>query len=58
MTKLTLTNCYGRYEIEINKDDMTLDEMANEIIRPILILTGYNKDQINEYINEIKETGV
>lgn len=52
MTKITVENCYGKYSVESDKDDMNMQEMLELLVRPALRCVGYSDKTIDEYLNE------
>jgi hypothetical protein len=51
MTKITFETQYGKYIVEVNKDDMHIESIMTELIIPVLIASGFHPDTISEYIN-------
>jgi len=41
MTSINFKNEFGSYTIEINKDGMTIDEVFEDLITPVLLAAGY-----------------
>lgn len=40
-TKMTLTTVYGTTAVEVNKTDLTAFELVEEVIKPLLLGSGY-----------------
>lgn len=55
MTKLTLKNRYGRYQIELDREDLTFDELFEELVRPLMLAAGYTEHTIDEYLGADEE---
>lgn len=49
-TKLTLETADGVVSIEVNKIDLTVTEMFDEMIIPILLGATYQKRSIAQYL--------
>lgn len=49
-TTLTLENQYGKYTIEVNKTDLSIDQLFEELIDPMLHAMGYAQETIDEYL--------
>lgn len=45
---LTLENEYGTYTISINKQDMSIDEVVEELVEKVLLAAGYHINNVNE----------
>ncbi len=41
-TTLTLTNEYGSYSITVYKNDLTVDNIIEDLFEPILFAAGYH----------------
>ena len=52
MTSITLSTQDGNYTISLPKDDMNIDEVMQELIKPVLLAATYQPENINEYIPE------
>jgi hypothetical protein len=52
MTSITFCNQNGNYTISLPKDDMTVDEVMQELVKPVLLAVTYQPENINEYIPE------
>ena len=50
MTKITLEDQYGKYTVEVKQDDMPLDDLIEHLVRPLLIVTGYNEETIKKHL--------
>ena len=51
MAKITYTNECITVSIEDLENDVTLDEIMQNLIVPLLLAIGYQPENINEYIN-------
>ena len=51
MTSITFYSQYGEYSITVNKDDMNMEEIMGELVRPLLLAAGFQPENISEYIN-------
>ena len=52
MTSITLSTQYGTYTISIGKEDMNMEDVMGELIRPLLLAAGYHSETISEYIEQ------
>jgi hypothetical protein len=50
MTSITFCNQHGNFTISLPKDDMNLNEVMQELIKPVLLAATYQPENINEYI--------
>ena len=48
---LSLTTEYGTVTISVNRDDMTLDELIEHLITPVLLGAGYNSELVKERLD-------
>ena len=48
-TKITLENEDGVYSVETFKADMTVSEVMDDLVRPVLLAAGYHPDSIARY---------
>ena len=53
MTSITLYNQYGDYTISLNEDDLNMDDMFSELIKPLLLAAGYQPENIDEYLSQV-----
>ena len=53
MTKLTLETPYGTILIMVPQKDLKLDSVMNDLVKPMLLASGYQAENINEYISEV-----
>jgi len=44
MTKITLENCYGKFSVESNLDDMDINNIMESLVQPLLLAAGYSID--------------
>lgn len=49
-TTLTLEDGYGTYTISVNKQDMSIDEVVEELVEKVLLAAGYHINSINEVL--------
>ena len=49
-TTLTLKNENGTYTIHVDEEAMTIWEMANQLVAPILCAAGYTDDTVAKVI--------
>ena len=57
-TTATIKTKYSEVTVQVNKDDLSIDEMIEQIIRPLLRGTGYGDSTINKYFGEIDENAL
>ena len=49
--KITLVTNYVEITIEQpNDDDLTIEEVTQELVRPLLLAAGYHPDSVEDYI--------
>lgn len=51
-TKLTLENDYGTYSVGINKQDLTIGSMFEDLVIPVLLAAGYQQESIDNCLGE------
>jgi hypothetical protein len=51
---IILWNENGVYSIQVNKSEMDVAEMFEDIIIPTLLAAGYTKESIDNYLDGIK----
>lgn len=51
-TSLTLESSYGQYIVTVPRDDLLIGEIIDDLVRPILLASGYHEESINSYILE------
>lgn len=49
-TTLTLENEHGTYTISVNKTNMTIYEVMDELVENVLLAAGYHIEIINEVL--------
>ena len=54
-TKLELINAHGTYTISLHKQGMTVTELFDEMIIPLLQAAGYEKESIRDTICELAD---
>ena len=47
-TTLTLKNNYGEYSVTVNKVDFGIQTMFDELVLPVLLASGYNREGITD----------
>lgn len=47
-TTLTLENEHGTYTISVNKTDMPIYEVMDELVEKVLLAAGYHCNVVNE----------
>ena len=50
MTSIEFENEFGRYTIIIEEDIEKLQDVMQELVKPVLLAVGYQPENINEYI--------
>lgn len=55
MTKLVLENEFGTYAVEVRRDELTLPELVEELLRPVLRAAGYHDDNINQQTGQVND---
>ncbi len=50
MTTITLQSRYGSISITIDRDDMNIMEVFEDLITPALLASGYSQETINDYL--------
>ena len=50
-TTLTLQNCDGTYTIEVPKEDLNIESVVDELIKPVLLAAGYHSKNVEEVFN-------
>ena len=51
-TTISLNDGYGSYTVEVDKVDMSMDEVFQELVIPVLLASGYQRENINQWITE------
>lgn len=51
-TKVTLQTQYGTVSVEIPRGDLTIPELWEEVLRPLLLGSGYSADIVDELMGE------
>lgn len=55
MTKITIENQYVTVNINTEKDDMTINEMIEELIKPSMYSLGYSPELVDDYfVNDME----
>jgi hypothetical protein len=53
-TTIEFKNKHGEYKISVNKDEMTIGEVFEDLIEPVLLAAQYRQEQIDDYLdNEV-----
>lgn len=47
-TKITFETCYATASVETAQNDMSLHELWDELIAPVLQAVGYGEEQVKE----------
>ena len=55
MTKIEITNQYSTVTLSVNKDDMTINEMFEDLIKPSMYALGYSPELIDGYLPDEME---
>jgi len=50
MTKITLETINGYFTVELSEDVVFLDDVMQDLVKPILLAAGYQPENINDYI--------
>ena len=50
-TKISFSDKYGRREIQINKGDLTISEVFEDLVLPLLLAVGYLPETIDNYMS-------
>ena len=51
-SKITYENEYGTYSIEIPDGNLTISQMMEDLVIPVLLAAGYSKEVIDDYIGK------
>lgn len=49
---MTLTTEYGTVSVEVNKTDLNMYDLIQEVIKPALLASGYAPNTVNEALGE------
>lgn len=49
-TKITLENQYGTFTVETKEHEITLVEVFENLIIPVLLSAGYHNESIKDYL--------
>ena len=49
-TQIILKNGYGEFAVKINKTDMNIGEMFDDLIKPVLLAAGYAEETIDKML--------
>ena len=49
MTKISLETEYGIASIEVRENCISIDQMFNSLIEPVLVASGYSQKQVDDY---------
>ena len=52
MTSITFSTQDGTFTISLPKKDMNIDEVMQELVKPVLLAATYQPENINDYIPE------
>lgn len=50
MTSITFKNCYTSVTIEVEKDDMSIKEVLEDLIKPVLLGATYHQNNVDDII--------
>ena len=53
MTSITFKNEYGEYTVTLKDNIVSLDDVMQELVKPVLLAATYQPGNINEYIPEV-----
>ena len=53
MTSITITDQYGTYTVTKNDDDMTIGDVIEYLVKPVLLACGYSNSNVKELFGEI-----
>ena len=51
MRKITLEDEYGTYSVETTQDPVTIDQIFEGLIIPVLLAAGFGEGTINDYLD-------
>lgn len=54
-TTLVLKNCYGTYTASILKDDMTVDQVIEDLFVAVMLAAGYHPQSVMEAMEGVVE---
>lgn len=49
-TEITLVDRYGSVSVSTNKSDMTIDDVVEELVKPVLLAKGYSSELV-KFVN-------
>lgn len=52
MTKLTLETCDGTFTAEIPQDDLNIDAIFEDLVKPTLYAAGFHPNMVLEYLED------
>lgn len=55
MTKLTLETSHGTYAAEIPQDDLNIDAVFEDLVKPVLYAAGFHPHMVMEYLEDYGE---
>lgn len=50
-TTVTIETCYSSVSIEVEKDDLDIIELIDDLLKPALRATGYTQETIEKYMH-------
>ena len=50
MTSIEFENEYGRYTISMEEDIVQIDNVMQELVKPLLLAAGFQPESVSEYI--------
>lgn len=48
MTRIELKNCYGEFAVRLERDDLAISEVVEDLVIPLLLAAGYSQIIIDE----------
>lgn len=51
-TTLTLRNEYGEYTVQVNQRELTIAEIIDDLVIPVLLAAGYSREVIDSCLAE------
>jgi hypothetical protein len=50
-TRLTLENEHGKYVVHVSDDELTMNDLIDTVVKPVLLSAGYHSDLVDEFIH-------
>ena len=51
-TTLELRNEFGRYTVELQKQEMNIGDVFEDLVMPVLLAAGYSQTVIESYLGD------